>query len=375
MVGMRNTSDEITQMVDEIKKRYARRRYQIAFGQRDETAHVKDIINHEIIRDIEYGEENGFPDVRNADAGKLFITPEMFNYASNRTALRQLIEVAPAFAVLASSEITNDERNLESFSRVSPMSIVYLYGEGKIDKSQFLKEVHRNPSVLQNYCVYGEYGLVDQEMLDAALYQEGNKDFYDRGSNAWLGYEVFRDCIEHDFKDYMFSDKQIEYVAKHAISGFNGGFEKMLAQNLDREGRYGEYEEQVKRMLIKYPQAIKAMDPEEIENFDDRSEQIRYEMERTEDPTLREEYKQSLAELEKLVDNGHLFWRNISEAMQENPQVRTVFFMNDEEFSDYMKGVEQGRETGDTKESIKQRIKKKSDEYRRLRDRNNRKEF
>ena len=81
------------------------------------------------------------------------------------------------------------------------------------------------------------------------------------------------------------------------------------------------------------------------------------------------------AELEKLVDNGHLFWRNISEAMQENPQVRTVFFMNDEEFSDYMKGVEQGRETGDTKESIKQRIKKKSDEYRRLRDRNNRKEF
>ena len=383
---MDERKNDMKETIDEIRRRHYIRLRRIKQQQKDKGISegagnfefsAKTLVGNEIIEENSVIRHHGFPE--NEDLSQMLTTPDMYKYCYNKAFLKELVRINPAYIVCAPKDIImQDETFIKLLAQHSPMSGVHLFGEGIIEKKQFLDMIKANPIVLQNYCANGDYGVVDNEMLDATL------DVTDKKwSDLQVGFDVFQFCIKRDFENYEYTDELIEFMAKYSLNSAweSKWLDEILEQKCVNDGlQFGQRIETIKQLLIKYPQAVRAMNPMNIEEFDvlaDRDE-MKYIIEHTQASELRDDYIKDFEKLDSEIKayGGHIYQKSIQEAMKVNPEIERFYLMSDEEFSEYMESfVEKQRaergmnnESGVSEvEATKQRIKAKSQELNRLR--------
>lgn len=282
--------NSINELLSDVKRRYDSRLEQFKKALRDKGFSEK-AVNFKTIAEDEVQSEI-IHEVGSKNVSNILVPNNIYNYSVNIDFLKALIRISPAYICIASKDVLKDENFLKEIAKTSPMSVVHLYGNDKIDIFSFLKLVKCNPIVLQNFSAYSDYGLANDEMIDAALYQvdaEEKKSY----KQLRLGYDVASYCMLYDGVG-EFTNKRIKYLAQFA-----------LPDSLYDVIKTDDATERITELLKIFPQAIKSMD-----------------------------------EFDVKCDGGDVskYYDYIQEAIDANPNVEKFYHMDNDEFNIYMDG-------------------------------------
>lgn len=214
-----------------------------------------------------------------------------------------LIKINPAYICYVSPELTNKKDFLQRVAIKCPMSIVHMYGMESIKKEIFMELCQHNPMILQNYCAFGDYGLVDREMIEAMLYQPASSaKTYAELVNA---FDVAYWCVQQDNYEHnniSFKSEDIEQIAKYALAGPKSPV--TIDELIDKDGNIDpdEYRANLISLIRKYPQAIRTLNKWAIEVPEGTNE------------------------------DGSIYYEDIEQAMRENPEIGRFYNMQPPEF-------------------------------------------